>query len=65
MRFHHSLQNVVQMQCTTFYNGSTMSNGGVGMAYTTQQAVDTLNGYLGISEEEKNTLMIPKIEALY
>lgn len=41
------------MQCTTFYNGSTMSNGGVGMAYTTQQAVDTLNGYLGISEERK------------
>ncbi len=30
-----------------------MSNGGVGMAYTTQQAVDTLNGYLGISEERK------------
>lgn len=41
------------MQCTTFYNSSTMSNGGVGMAYTTQQAVDTLNGYLGISEERK------------
>lgn len=30
-----------------------MSNGGVGMAYTTQQAVDTLNGYLGILEERK------------
>lgn len=30
-----------------------MSNGGVGMAYTTQQAVNTLNGYLGISEERK------------
>lgn len=30
-----------------------MSNGGVGMAYTTQQAVDTLNRYLGISEERK------------
>ena len=41
-----------------------MSNGGVGMAYTTQQAVDTLNGYLGISKE-KNTLGIPKIEVLY
>lgn len=41
------------MQCTTLYNSSTMSNGGVGMAYTTQQAVDTLNGYLGISEERK------------
>lgn len=41
------------MQCTTFYNSSIMSNGGVGMAYTTQQAVDTLNEYLGISEERK------------
>lgn len=41
------------MQCTIFYNSSTMSNGGNGMAYTTQQAVDTLNGYLGISEERK------------
>ena len=30
-----------------------MSNGGVGMAYTAQQAVNTLNGYLGISEERK------------
>lgn len=30
-----------------------VSNGGVGMAYTTQQAVNTLNGYLGISEERK------------
>lgn len=41
------------MQCTAFCNSSIMSNGGVGMAYTTQQAVDTLNGYLGISEERK------------
>lgn len=34
------------------------------MAYTTQQAVVTLNGYLSIEESKKDTLMIQKTEDL-
>lgn len=35
------------------------------MAYTTQQAVDTLNGYLGIGDDKKEYIEDTKKEDLF